>query len=457
MEVEAMSQRILIVDDDTSVAAGLTALLEDMSWEVRHADTARQAYTEFASWSPDAVMLDVELPDASGIEVLQQLKGYAEATPVIMMSGVGTVDRAVECMKHGAETFLQKPFDSHSLTAALEQAAKAIATQHELAALRREADQQGERFVGISAAARELNRLVEQIAGASSPVLIEGESGSGKGVLARLIHKRSPRSKAPFVDLNCAGLSKELLESELFGHEKGAFTSAISTKPGLFEVAAAGTLFLDEIGEMEISIQARLLKALEDRRFRRVGGVRDLEANFRLVAATNKTLRDEISAGTFRKDLYYRLNVVTIHVPALRERLDDIPLLAQQLAAKLASEIGRKSATISDRAMKKLIEYPWPGNVRELRNVLERAMLVSSASEIRSEDLMLDGSRPGVESTSSTPTQEWEVRPLDDITADYVRAAVKAVGGNMRKASRLLQISPSTLYAKLREGSSETT
>ncbi len=446
-----MSRRVLLVDDDPSVASGLTALLEDLGWEVRQAGTARQAYVEFASWSPDVVLLDVELPDASGIEVLQQLKGYAEATPVIMMSGVGTVDRAVECMKLGAETFLQKPFDSHSLAAALEQVDKAIATQHALAALRRDTEQQGERFLGISAAAADLNRLVDQIAPASSPVLIEGESGSGKGVLARLIHKRSPRTKAPFVDLNCAGLSKELLESELFGHEKGAFTSAVSTKPGLFEVAAAGTLFLDEIGEMEISIQARLLKALEDRRFRRVGGVRDLEADFRLVAATNRTLRDEVAAGTFRKDLFYRLNVVTIRVPPLRERAEDIPLFAQQLTTKLAAEIGRKPPRISDRTMGRLTEYAWPGNVRELRNVLERAMLVSNGAEIRSEDLFLEDQHAAVDASSMLPQREWEVRPLEELTAAYVRASVDAVGGNMRKAARLLQISPSTLYAKLRE------
>jgi len=447
-----VTRRALLVDDDPGVAAGLQALLEAMEWEVRLAETARQAYVEFAAFSPDVVLLDVELPDASGIDVLQQLKSYSESTPVIMISGAGTIDRVVESMKLGAQTFLQKPFDADALTIALEQVAKSMAIARELTAAQRHENLGDEhRFLGISAASQTLNRLLDQVAPASSPVLLEGESGTGKGVLARLIHNRSPRAKAPFVDLNCAGLSKELLESELFGHEKGAFTSATATKQGLFEVASSGTLFLDEIGEMEISIQARLLKALEDRKFRRVGGVRDLQADFRLVAATNRTLRDEIASGTFRKDLYYRLNVVTIRVPPLRERADDIPLLAQQLAGRLANEIGRKPPAISDRAMRKLNEYPWPGNVRELRNVLERAMLVSNGSEIRTEDLFLEDSHGVVAAGSVLPQREWEVRPLEEITTAYVRAAVEAVGGNMRKAARILQISPSTLYAKLRE------
>jgi DNA-binding NtrC family response regulator len=449
-----VTRRVLIVDDDSSVAAGLQALLETMDWEVRHAETARQAYIEFASFSPDVVLLDVQLPDASGIDVLQQLKGYSESTPVIMISGAGTIDRVVESMKLGAQTFLQKPFDADALAIALEQVAKSIAIARELTAAQRHENLRDEhRFLGISAASQTLNRLLEQVAPASSPVLLEGESGTGKGVLARLIHDRSPRAKAPFVDLNCAGLSKELLESELFGHEKGAFTSATTTKQGLFEVASSGTLFLDEIGEMEISIQARLLKALEDRKFRRVGGVRDLQADFRLVAATNRTLRDEVASGAFRKDLYYRLNVVTIRVPPLRERTDDIPLLAQQLTARLAAEIGRKAPRVTETTMRKLTQYPWPGNVRELRNVLERAMLVSNGSDIRSEDLFLEDSRGDVAGGSALPTREWEVQPLEAVTAAYVRAAVKAAGGNMRKAARMLQISPSTLYAKLRETS----
>src|SRR6185436_14542746 len=253
-------------------------------------------------------------------------------------------------------------------------------------------------------------------------------------------------------DLNCAGLSKELLESELFGHERGAFTNATNTKPGLFEIAGEGTLFLDEMGEMEPTVQARLLKALEEKRFRRVGGIRDLRADFRLVAATNRDLAEEVNAGRFRGDLYYRLNVVRLRMPPLRERKEDIPVLIQEVLRPLAKEMGRALPKITTNAMKKLQAYPWPGNVRELRNVLERALLTLSGDEIRSEDLSLEAKTQGLPSTADIlPTEEWQIRPLDEVISKYVAAAVAATGGNMRSAARKLDISPSTLYARLKE------
>ena len=444
-----MTRRILIIDDDPSVVAGLEALLEELAWEVRSAMTARQGYVEFAAFSPDTVLLDVQLPDASGIDVLQQLKDYSAETPVIMMSGAGTVDKVVASMQLGAETFVQKPFDADTLTLALDQAARLVATRRELTALRRGAGEAGG-FVGISAGAETIRRLIDDVSRGATPVIIEGESGSGKGVVARAIHDRSPRAKAPFVDLNCAGLSRELLESELFGHEKGAFTGAATTKQGLFEVAAGGTLFLDEIGEMEPAIQARLLKAIEDRKFRRVGGVRDLQADFRLVAATNRKLREEVAAGRFRKDLYYRLNVVAIAVPPLRERAEDIPLLTEHFLSSIARDLGRRAPSIPDRTMKKLMKYPWPGNVRELRNVLERSVLLCRGTELLVENLGLEESRLPLDSALFGQMREWEIRPLEQVSTEYIRAAVEAVAGNMRKASRLLEIAPSTLYAKLK-------
>lgn len=441
---------LLVVDDDEMVCAGLSALLEEMNWEVRTAGTAKEAYVAFSSFSPDVVILDITLPDASGVDVLQQFKQYSEATPVIMISGGGSVDRVVDCMKQGAETYIQKPFDSETLAATLEQVHRSTAVQRELRALKRE-PRENAGFIGVSDAARQLNDLVDRVAAAAAPVLIEGESGSGKGLIARLIHQRSPRAQAPFVDLNCAGLSKELLESELFGHEKGAFTGATSTKQGLFEVASGGTLFLDEIGEMEVTIQARLLKALEDRKFRRVGGLRDLHAEFRLIAATNRTLLDEVAQGRFRKDLLYRLNVVTIRVAPLRDRREDIPLLTARVLETLAADMGRKPTKVSERAMRKLSDYPWPGNVRELRNALERAMLVSSGNELRAEDISLEDQASVPQQAGTLPLKHWQVRPLEDITVEYIRSAVAAVDGNMRKAARLLQISPSTLYSKLKQ------
>jgi DNA-binding NtrC family response regulator len=444
--------RLLIVDDDPQITAGLSALLEE-DWDVRVASTGREAIVGFGEFSPDVVLLDVSLPDTTGIDLLHQLKMYSETTAVIMMSGGGSVDRVIESMKLGAETFLQKPFDFDTLLATLETVRRMIGTRRELLALKRREAGQAERIPGVSPSVQHLNTILPQIARAPSPVLIEGESGTGKGVMARLIHNRSPRARAPFVDLNCAGLSKELLESELFGHERGAFTNATNTKPGLFEIAGEGTLFLDEIGEMETTVQARLLKALEEKRFRRVGGIRDLRADFRLLAATNRDLAAEVTANRFRADLYYRLNVVRLRMPPLRERMEDLPILVQELLRPLAKEMGRALPKVSPTAMKKLERYPWPGNVRELRNVLERALLTLAEDHIRSEDLIIEGvGTPHLASaTDGLPTEEWQIRPLDDIISAYVTASVEATEGNMRKAARALQISPSTLYARLKD------
>jgi len=451
MAEPSVKQRLLIVDDEPNVVAGLQALLAD-EWDVKTAMTTREARAVFADFSPDVVLLDMNLPDGNGVDVLHDFKMYSEAVSVIMMSGVGTVDSVVESMKLGAETFLQKPFDYSLLSLTLEQVARMVATRRELIALRRGDTNEQERLPGLSPAVQNLNQLLGQIARAPSPVLIEGDSGTGKGVFARLIHNRSPRARAPFVDLNCAGLSKELLESELFGHERGAFTNAMNTKQGLFEIAADGTLFLDEIGEMDITVQARLLKAIEDKRFRRVGGIRDLTANFRLVAATNRDLGAEVAANRFRADLYYRLNVVRVRMPPLRERIEDIPLLVDVILRPLSKELGRPAPTVSPRALKKLQSYAWPGNVRELRNVLERAMLTMTGKEIANEDLLLESDTKSLAKTSGgMPTADWEIRALDDVVADYVTASVTAAGGNVRKAARQLQISPSTLYARMKK------
>jgi two-component system response regulator AtoC len=445
--------RILIVDDDEQISSGLAAFLNDR-WDVRTAGNGREAVVAFGEFSPDVVLLDVTLPDTTGLELLHQFKMYSETTAVIMMSGVSTLDRVVESMRLGAETFLQKPFDLDTLEAVLQQVERILATRRELMALKRAEAAPGEKLPGLSPGITHLNDILTNVARVPSPVLIEGESGTGKGLMARLIHSRSGRASKPFVDLNCAGLSKELLESELFGHERGAFTNAMNTKPGLFEIAGEGTLFLDEIGEMEPTVQARLLKALEDKRFRRVGGLRDLKADFRLIAATNRDLQAEVAAGRFRADLYYRLNVVRLRMPPLRERMEDLPILAQEVLRPLCKEIGRPIPKLSPSAMKKLESYGWPGNVRELRNVLERAMLTLTGGEIRSDDLIIDTAATAAVAAAAAgpglPTAEWDIRPLEDVITQYVTAAVEAVGGNVRKAARQLQISPSTLYARLK-------
>jgi DNA-binding NtrC family response regulator len=453
--VSELRNRILVVDDDEQIAAGLAALLSD-EWDVRVANSGRDALVAFGEFSPDVALLDIQLPDISGIDLLNQMKSYSETTAVIMMSAVGTLDRVVETMRLGAETFLAKPFEYETLRVTLEQVARLVATRKELLALRRTEPRDVERLPGISPAIEKLNQMLGAIAKAPSPLLIEGESGTGKGVFARLVHHRSPRSKAPFVDLNCAGLSKELLESELFGHERGAFTNAMQTKPGLFEIAGEGTLFLDEIGEMELTVQARVLKAIEEKRFRRVGGIRDLRAAFRLVVATNRDLGVEVSEGRFRGDLYYRLNVVRVRMPPLRERLEDLPLLVDEILRPLTKEMGRAMPKVSSRAMQRMERYAWPGNIRELRNVLERALLTLPGNEIRVDDLVMENAPPPPASAASgggLPANEWEIQPLDDVISRYVGAAVAATGGNMRAAARALNISPSTLYARLKDKS----
>ncbi|MGA7617134.1 MAG: sigma-54 dependent transcriptional regulator [Thermoanaerobaculia bacterium] len=445
-----MQKTILVVDDDPDVLAGTTALLAHSGWRVCSATGGREALREFEAQSPDVVLLDVMLPDISGIDVLDHIKGYSEATPVIVMSGVGTIDMAVEAMRKGAETFVSKPCDFDNLELVLEQVSRNVATRRELEALKRTKGDPERSFLGISAVAKEIESTIEAIAGAPSPVLLEGESGTGKGIVASLIHNRSDRARAPFVDLNCAGLSRELLESELFGHERGAFTDASSAKPGLFEIAANGTVFLDEVGELDPSVQARLLKAIEDRRFRRLGGIRDIRSEFRLIAATNSDLSEAVSTGAFRRDLFFRLSVIRLHIPPLRERLEDIPILSNALLERLGKNLGVSRPRISARAVERLSRYSWPGNVRELRNVLERALLTARSGEIRVEHLLLENQAMALGEPTLAPKVDWEIRPLDEVVADYIRQAVEAAGGNMRAAARLLDISPSTLYSKLK-------
>lgn len=440
---------LLLVEDDRDVAIGLQVLLEHSGWQVHLADTASDGKRMYDQFRPDAAIIDVMLPDGSGLEVLEHIKSQSEGTPVIVASGVGTIDMAVDAMRRGAESFLAKPYDIDNLELLLEQALRQVALHRRIAALER-ATARGD-FVGDSRQAMELRRLIGRVADAPSPVLLLGESGTGKGLVASLIHSQSQRRGSPFVDLNCAGLSRELVESELFGHERGAFTDARAAKPGLLEIATGGTVFLDEVGELDASIQARLLKALEEKKFRRVGGVRDIRVDIRLIAATNRDLQREVDEGRFRSDLFYRLAVVRIDIPPLRDRGDDIPLIARSLLGSLSSELGHGPLTISDRAMERLRSYSWPGNVRELRNVLERAALLSPSDTIRVEDL------PPLRSESASGDETSEVlRPLDDVIFETIQRAIRLADGNVRQAARMLRVSPTTIYSRLRQRDSDS-
>jgi DNA-binding NtrC family response regulator len=443
--------RLLLIDDDESIRAGIAALLETSGWSVVGAGTAGEGMKAFDREWPDVLLLDVGLPDASGLDVLAHVKAETDAVPVVMLSGAATIDIAVEAMRLGAETFIQKPAEGATLEAVLGQASRTSAARRQIAALERSTEPQGEPLAGESQAMALVREIIERVAPAPSPVLLLGESGTGKGLAARALHQRSRVARGPWVDLNCAGLPRDLLESELFGHERGAFTGAHAAKQGLLEIASGGTLFLDEIGELDVSHQARLLKVLEQKTFRRVGGVRDIRVDLRLIAATNRDLQIEVAAGRFRADLYYRLNVVSIHLPPLRERLDDIPTLSLQILGALGPELRRPGMRISERAIARLQSYSWPGNVRELRNVLERAILVSNGREIVPGDLLLGSEtaprRPG----NDGPENEWDIRPLDEVMTSYIAKAVQAARGNMRLAARRLRISPSTLYARYRK------
>lgn len=443
---------ILVVDDEPELLEALCAQLSELGWNVTGADLGRDALRKFDETSPDVVLLDILLPDISGLDVLDEIKSRSESTPVVVMSGGATIEIAVRAMRSGAESLVQKPFDVDSLDALLEKAGRSSVLRRQVAALQRELAVESPVLPGTSNAIRELNEMIHRVASAPSPVLLEGESGTGKGLVAKLLHEVSIRRGAPRVELNCAGLSRELLESELFGHEKGAFTGAFATKQGLLEIASGGTLFLDEIGELEPSIQARLLKVLEDKTFRRVGGLRDIRVDVRLVAATNRNLEVEVSEGRFRQDLFFRLNVIRLRMPPLRERVEDIPLVADHLLVQLARDLGTRPLRISARAMSKLAAHSWPGNARELRNVLERALLVARGDEILADDLMIgSGTARRADGGQQEKLEEASIRPLDEIAAEYVARAVDATGGNVRKAARLLRVSPSTVYAQLRK------
>ncbi|MBI2215322.1 MAG: sigma-54-dependent Fis family transcriptional regulator [Acidobacteria bacterium] len=443
--------RILVVDDQPELLDELCAQLSEIGWEVSGASLGRDALRSFDETSPDVVLLDVMLPDISGLDVLDEIKARSESTPVVVMSGGATIEIAVRAMRSGAESLVQKPFDVDSLDALLEKAGRSSVLRRQVAALQRELAVETPVLPGTSASIRELNEMIHRVASAPSPVLLEGESGTGKGLVAKLLHEVSLRRTAPRVELNCAGLSRELLESELFGHEKGAFTGAFSTKQGLLEIASGGTVFLDEIGELEPTIQARLLKVLEDKSFRRVGGLRDIRVDVRLVAATNRDLEVEVRDGRFRQDLFFRLNVIRLKLPPLRTRVEDIPPIAEHLLGQLSRDLGTRSMKISGRALSKLKSHTWPGNARELRNVLERALLVAKGNEILADDLAFGAGASPRDSAAITETlDESSIRPLDEVASGYVARAVDAVGGNVRKAARLLDVSPSTVYAHLR-------
>ena len=385
-----MSARILIVDDEAIVIRSCMRILDGDEFQVESVQDGRQALSKVEENSYDVMILDVMMPNIDGLEVLRRVKETHPNVDVIMITGLSQIDTAVQAMKLGAFDYIAKPFEPDELKLVVQRALERRRLLQENLNLRSEVSSKYrfENIIGQSPQMQAVYRLIAQCAPTSSTVLITGESGTGKELIARAIHYNSLRKDKPFVAVDCNALSENLLESELFGHVKGAFTSAVVNKKGMFEVAGAGTLFLDEIGNISMSIQAKLLRVLQEREFRAVGDTRVQVANFRLVTATNKDLKAMVAAGTFRDDLYYRINIFPVHAPALRESKSDIPALAYHFLKVFSTELGKNVTDISEGALSTLANYAWPGNVRELENVIHRAAILTSDNVIRQAHLV---------------------------------------------------------------------
>jgi len=385
-----MSARILIVDDEEIVIRSCLRILDGDEFHVESVQDGRDALRKIEENSYDVMILDVMMPNIDGLEVLRRVKETHPNVDVIMITGLSQIDTAVQAMKLGAFDYISKPFEPDELKLVVQRALERRRLLQENLNLKSEVSSKYrfENIIGLSPQMQAVYRLIGQCAPTSSTVLITGESGTGKELIARAIHYNSLRKDKPFVAVDCNALSENLLESELFGHVKGAFTSAVVNKKGMFEVAGSGTLFLDEIGNISLSIQAKLLRVLQEREFRAVGDTRVQAANFRLVTATNKDLKAMVTAGTFRDDLYYRINIFPIHAPALRERKGDIPALAYHFLKVFNAELGKKVSDISEGALSTLVNYSWPGNVRELENVIHRAAILTNDNVIRQAHLV---------------------------------------------------------------------
>ena len=376
--------KILIIDDEAAIRRILREILEHEKYQVDDAASAIEALPLVKENEYDAILCDIKMPQMDGIEFLEEAKKISDA-PVIMISGHGTIDTAVEAIKKGAFDYISKPPDLNRLLITLRNALDKSQLMTETKALKKVVNRKYQ-MIGSSAPMNEIHDIIDKVAPTNARVLIEGENGTGKELVARQLHELSNRSYAPFVEVNCAAIPSELIESQLFGHEKGSFTSAIKMKKGDFELANNGTLFLDEIGDMSLSAQAKVLRALQENKITRVGGESEINVNVRIIAATNKNLKEEIQKGNFREDLYHRLSVIIINVPPLRDRLDDIPELVGYFVDSISSEMGKVAPTFTQDAIEELQRYRWTGNIRELHNVIER-LVILCGNEINGDDV----------------------------------------------------------------------
>ena len=438
--------RILIVDDEPGVRFGIRDFLELQGYEIDEAENCREAQDLFRSSRPDVVIADYMMTDGTALDLLPRLKEINPDTPLLILTAHGSIDLAVRAIKEGAEQFLTKPLELPALAMILKRLLENQRNRHkQLASRSRQERRAVDPFIGESPKIRALAEQAKKVLATESPLLILGETGSGKGVLARWLHENSPRAEEAFVDLNCAGLTRELLETELFGHEKGAFTSATASKQGLFEVAHRGTIFLDEIGDVDLQIQPKLLKVLEDKRFRRLGDVRDRQVDVRLIAATHQDLGKLVREKKFRDDLYFRVSTIPLAFPPLRERIEDIPTVAQYLLEKVAADLGRGEISLEPESIRALQSYSWPGNIRELRNVIERAVLLSGERTISIKDLQFDGN-----SGSRTHYLDTNLT-LSELERQHIERVLQEEQGRVEKAALRLGIPRSSLYQKLKK------
>lgn len=438
---------ILLVEDDRELERLITAALGHRGHTVEVARNASDLESRLRSRVPELVVLDLDTGDGRGMDLLRSIVETEELVTLIAITADKQVDTAVEAMKAGADHFLTKPFDEETIAEDVASMLGEHRTRRRAAVYReRVARPKTGRvlpnFVGSSPPIHEVRELVAQVAETDSSVVLLGESGTGKGMIARGIHRLSERASASFVDINCASIQPTLLESEIFGYEKGAFTGATARKPGLLEIADGGTLFLDEIAEMEPQAQGKLLTALESGSFRRVGGVKEILVNVRVIAATHHDLEADVGAGHFRQDLYYRLNVFQIALPPLRERLDDLIELTEGFIQELNPVLGRNIERVAPRALELLREYPWPGNVRELRNVVERAMILARGDELKPEHLPAN--------LKKSEADRFVLRSMEEVESEHIRNVLDALDHNVQKAAEVLGFSRSTLYAKMK-------
>src|SRR5688500_4444095 len=438
--------RVLVVDDEAGVRFGIRDFLEQQGYEIEEADSCKDAQNIFRSYRPDIVIADYMLQDGTALDLLPRLKEIDPDIPLLVLTAHGSIDLAVRAIKDGAEQFLAKPLELPAVQVILERLLQKQRNQHkQLASKTRQVRNAIDPFIGNSAAIRSLAEQARKVITTDSPVLILGETGSGKGVLARWLHENSRRGEEAFVDLNCAGLTRELLETELFGHEKGAFTSATATKQGLFEVAHRGTIFLDEVGDVDLQIQPKLLKVLEEKRFRRVGDVRDRQVDVRLIAATHQDIGQLVREKRFRDDLYFRISTIPLSFPSLRERSEDIPTLAQYLLDKVAVDLGRGELRLDESSIHALKAYSWPGNIRELRNVIERAVLLSEHKSITLKDLHFDG-----HAQVGTPFLDTRLTLLE-LEKQHIERVLNEERDRVEKAAKRMGIPRSSLYQKIKK------